>query len=138
MKGVYFEINGQQVPRCYCCGNLLVQGPLRLVARRPDGEREFRCDKHIERLPCLIKGCGRTFPFQPGDDYSVGVVCGKHWRQAPAFMRTAVARVRAIGKKRGWTDALGRRHHRLWLRTVRAIKQGQNLDIAAIEREFGL
>lgn len=138
MKGVYFELGGQQVPRCLCCGNLLPQGPLQLVARWPDGAGEFRCDKHLKRLPCLIRGCGRTFAFQPGDDYSVRVVCGRHWRQAPAYMRAAVSRVRAIGRKRGWTEALAGRHHRLWLRTVRAIEQGQHLDIAAIEREFGL
>ncbi|MGQ2942722.1 MAG: hypothetical protein ACT6Q7_01840 [Blastomonas fulva] len=138
MKGWYVELDGKQVPRCYCCGSLAFQGPLRLVMRSTQGEREFRCEKHVERLPCVIVGCGRTYGFQPGDHYGVRVVCGKHWRQAPAFMRAAVSRVRSIGRKRGWTMALSRRHERLWLRTVRAIDQGHNLDIAAIEREFGL
>ncbi len=138
MKGGYIEIDGKQVPRCYCCGSLSIQGPLWRVLVSATGETEFRCEKHLRRLPCAIDGCGRTFAMKAGWHYGDQIVCGHHWRQSPKYMRSALSRVSRIARRTGWSESLYARHHRLFNRIVRAISDGQNLDIAAIEREFGL
>lgn len=122
-------------PQCRCCG---ATHSIRLVedAENPI-DRQWRCEKHLARLPCIIEGCGVTAAMKPdwgaGDD----LICGKHWRMAPKFMRDAVARVRRKGKKFGWNGRLHRRYNRLWHRTVRAVAEGQHIDMAEIERQFG-
>lgn len=76
--------------------------------------------------------------MEEGDSYDIRLLCGRHWRLAPKYMREAVTRVRRMARKHGWSDNLCGRHHRLWNRCLRAIKEAGNLDIARIEREFGL
>lgn len=142
MKGKPFYINGVPCVRCYCCGNfgrnIVGDQLINLHLVRPAmGEipAEYRCDRHLGRNPCEIDLCGRTFASNDVDEM---FVCAKHWRQAPKYMRDAVARVRRIGHRLDWPEAIRSRHHRLWHRAFRAIVEGHNLDIARIEREFGL
>lgn len=136
------EVAVVPAPACGCCGAWERD---RISIVRDDGGAEaVRCERHAGRLPCIIEGCGRTFALRPGDSYRHSVVCGAHWRQGPKRMRDAVARVRRIAKRRGWSDAMIERHHRLWMRTIRAIRQrgdvgGEgHIDIAEIEAMFGL
>lgn len=128
---------------CGCCGQFSADkrgGPWTTTFK--EVEREiWRCEKHVGRLPCCIEGCGRTFAMKPDDSYRGTVMCGAHWRQAPKYMRDAVARLTRRIRKPKRTDNLDHlyaRHHRLWMRCRRAIVEGQNLDMAEIERMFGL
>lgn len=56
------------------------------------------------RLPCCIVGCRSTF----ADDGSSEIICGKHWRLAPAKWRRQVTvlrrRYRNLCGDGGWTD----------------------------------
>jgi hypothetical protein len=99
----------------------------------------------VGRNPCLVEGCRRTFAHNPKDadgrgpeGYNWTIICGAHWRQTPKYMRDAIARVRRLGKQRGWNDNLHVRHHRLFERCCRAIREGQRLDVSEIERMFGI
>lgn len=40
-----------------------------------------------DRLPCLVPGCGRTFKAGVGDSADTEIMCGKHYRLAPAALR---------------------------------------------------
>lgn len=126
-----------RAPHCGCCGSLTGGGtwktPLALIRIRTG---EHRCERHVGRIPCCIDGCGRTFAAG-ADGYDQQIICGPHWRQAPRTMRDAVARVRRKARRHGWTVELRERHHRLWSRTVRAVREGQRLDETEINALFG-
>ena len=49
----------------------------------PDGPKRGR-------QRCCVMGCGRTFK----DEGHASIMCGTHWRLAPAFMRRRHARIR--------------------------------------------
>ena len=129
-------------PACGCCG-----------AYRPADLREsfdqswaaaLRCERHHLRLPCIITGCGRTFRLELCDSWESRVVCGRHWRLAPRYMRDRVARLRKLASRRGWPDRLRRLHGLAFEAVVRAIERtggvgGEgHIDIAEIERMFGV
>lgn len=119
-------------PACGCCGKIergCVDAAWQITLHsfrlgRLDNESYWRCEKHVGRNPCCIEGCGKTFAHKPGEDYGWTIMCGRHWRQAPKWMRDAVARVKRLAKRRGWSEALCNRHHRLWERCHRAIREG--------------
>lgn len=129
---------------CQCCGKNSYQERITLALGHTDPSRRlWRCERHWGRLPCIIEGCGRTYAIDGptgsnSHKYRSIIMCGKHWRQAPKYMRDTEARVRRIAKKRGWTDDLLIRHHRIWERCHRAIREGQNIDMRQIEEMFGL
>ena len=118
-------------PSCGCCGTR--------HGCRPVGANQWRCEKHVGRIPCAIEGCGRTYKLAPGDSYSARIICGKHWRLAPKHMRDAVARVRRISTKADWPPPMIRRFCRLWERTFRAAQEAARGDInmAEINRVMG-
>ena len=120
--------------QCGCCGAGALNVNLHLVI---DDPAEYRCDKHLGRLPCCIEGCGRTFKLDPGDSYDMAMMCGRHWRMAPKVMRDRVARIRRRARREGWTDDLSARHYRLWHMCRRKVEEGFEIDIAEIERLFG-
>lgn len=126
----------EKVPTCGCCGtDRDVAG---YYQGRIDPEAlHHRCEKHVDRNPCLIEGCGRTFAND--GDYSGQFICGKHWRLAPKRMRDVVARVRKIGEKTGWPRPTVKRFCRLWERTARAAQAAASgdLDMAEINRVMG-
>ncbi len=114
------------------------------MVARIHGQSIYRCEKHVGRNPCCIVGCGRTFAHRTDDidgrgaeGYGWTLMCGRHWRQAPKYMRDAVARVRRDAKRQGWTDGNLGRHSRLWERCRRAIETGETLDEAEIGRLCG-
>lgn len=132
---------------CGCCGYRVSQyNPGLYTITLESGVKHYRCEKHLHRNPCLVDGCGRTFKIDDAEHHGVRFVCGTHWRMAPKYMRDAVARVRRMarqmerryGEEAPWKAGLWARHHRLWERTVRAVEQGQNLDMREIEKMFGL
>ncbi|ALC13794.1 hypothetical protein [Sphingopyxis sp. 113P3] len=128
----------EKVPTCGCCGT--DQGLTAVYDGRIDAAaRHYRCEKHVERIPCAIEGCRRTYKLELGDSYSSRVVCGKHWRLAPKHMRDAVARVRRIGVKANWPRPIINRFCRLWERTVRAAQSAAagDIDVAEINRVMG-
>lgn len=118
-----------KVRTCDCCGT-------DDDVREPE-KYAYRCDRHLDRNPCLIDGCGRTFDNK--GDYRVQFVCGKHFRMAPLALRQSLKRIERLAKKRGWVDTLSRRHHQLWDRVVRSIKAALegDIDIAEIHRVMG-
>lgn len=127
--------------RCGCCGSpdasIVVE---ETFAAYP----VYRCERHVGRNPCCIPGCGRTFAHNTenadgrgAEDYSWIIICGRHWRLVPRYMRDIVSRVRRDARRQGWTQRNRRRHGRLWERCRRAILEGQRLDADEIERMFG-
>jgi hypothetical protein len=118
------EASGSMV--CHCCGRDCIQaGSLhRVYGGGGTGvEPVWSCYKHLGRLPCIIEGCGRTYRLEADESYATRVVCGRHWRMSPRYMRDAVRRVSRIAAKRGWDDTLYERHSRLWDRCIRAVHQ---------------
>lgn len=115
-------------PACGCCGQTwcitAVQG-------------RWRCTKHLSRLPCMIEGCGKTFAMKGDDTYDNTVICGKHWRQAPKFMRNRVTRIRRIAKRRGWSPRLWRLDNTAWNLCLRSIRSGHQLHETEINKLFG-
>ena len=124
------------VPTCGCCGTDV--GVTGIYQGRLEPEAlHHRCEKHVDRNPCLIEGCGRTFAND--GDYRGQFICGKHWRLAPKRMRDVVARVRKIGEKTNWPRPTVKRFCRLWERTARAAQAAAagDLDMAEINRIMG-
>lgn len=121
-----------RVPTCGCCGTD--------VDVRAIDPAAYRCQKHVDRNPCLFDGCGRT--FANNGDYRVQFVCGRHFRMAPLALRQSLKRIEKLAKKHGWKDVLQNRHRQLWDRIVRAIKAALDgdidvLDMAEINRVMG-
>lgn len=131
-------------PQCGCCGHTEctwtdpAERQLRMVAGNwHPNSQVWRCEKHVGRNPCCIDGCGKTFAHRKDEGYYGTVICTVHWRQAPKYMRDAVARIRKLAKRRGWTESLCQRHDRLWNRTYRAIVESSRLDSTEINKMFG-
>lgn len=128
----------ERVRTCGCCGT--DKGVTGIYdGRINDTSLFYRCEKHVDRIPCAIDGCGRTYKIEAGDSYSSRIVCGKHWRMAPKHMRAAVARVRRIGEKAGWPRWMINRFCRLWERTFRAAQAASrgDINVAEINRVMG-
>ncbi len=89
-------------------------GPIRPVEH--EDEIGFACAFHIGRAPCLIPFCGRTFKVEAGSSFlECEFLCGKHFRMAPAGMRSRLKRIERIAKKRGfWTEGQSRAHSYWW------------------------
>lgn len=101
---------------CHICGKDAHQAG-RLIRISPIvGDGVWGCEKHYNRIRCVVPFCRRTFK-RIGYEH---VICGKHWRLAPEYMRKIVARARRQGDRLGWPDQMENRHDRLWWRTVRA------------------
>lgn len=66
------------------------------------------------RVPCEVPGCGRTFKTDFEDQR---VICGKHYRAIPAWMRRRSTRLRRLYRK--WpdfpkADRVGKLANRWW------------------------
>lgn len=130
------------IAACGCCARSPAKGDECTIHQVfSDGDMHiWRCDKHLGRNPCIIPACGVTFAHRNGTSYQTSFICGKHWRQAPKFMRDAVIRVERLAKRRkgaGWTETLRNRHSRLWYRTIRAVIDGHRVDMTEINKMFG-
>lgn len=131
----------QPEPACACCGKTSFQEKLWRVTPPGVAPAQFRCDRHRDRNPCAVDGCGRTRASkQPSFD---AFLCSRHWRQVPKAMKLVHSRIwRLARKSEGWTDKLVYRERRIWARIVNFAQTraagGEMLDLAAIEREFGL
>lgn len=92
------------------------------------------------RLPCAIPGCRLTF----ADDGSEEIICGKHWRLAPAKWRRQVTllrrRYRAIcGDSSYWDFPPGSRGRMEGFRVYRLfLKAWSRCKRRAIEKAMGL
>ncbi len=54
----------------------------------------------IERIPCCMPFCRRTAPrFSADGDEFDEVICGKHFRLAPAYLRRRLTKVRRVFKR---------------------------------------
>lgn len=121
-------------PQCGCCGQ---QEAVRLVVNHPDpARRVIRCDKHLDRIPCLIEGCGRTFGLKGEEDYHYVTLCRTHWNSAPVYMRRRHSRLRRLAKRRG-DPRIERMATAAWWRCAEAVQAGQTLDLSEIEKLFG-
>lgn len=125
-------------PVCACCGKNKFLATLKEVALEP---RQWRCEAHIGRNPCLIEGCGRTRAATRPN--LTGFICGTHWKLVPRDMRLVYNRIWRLQKKSGgWTDLLVHRYWRIWARictaAVKASRGEVDLDIAQIEAMFGV
>ena len=127
------------VPTCGCCGTDV--GVTGYYQGRIDPEAlHHRCEKHVDRNPCLVEGCGRTFASD--GNYRIEFVCGKHFRLAPIAVRRGIKNIERLAKKHGWKLILQRRHEQLWARAVRGIKAAlagdiDVLDMAEVNRVMG-
>lgn len=124
-------------PACACCGATEITTKLKLVDEGPP--RQWRCDKHVGRNPCLVQGCGRTREGQrPQLD---AYLCGRHWRPVPKYLKLAYNRIWRLKKKSGgWTDVLIERHWLIWRKISRRAEAAVHghLDLAEIEKLFGV
>lgn len=83
----------------------------------------------MERHPCIIIGCRRTFRPEPDDvGHVVEVICGKHYRLTDARIRALRTKIKRKVKRIGWTDRLNALDWRLW----------ERCKLQATERSFGL
>ncbi len=123
-------------PFCGCCRTSVGSMPIGGV---------WRCPKHVDRIPCIIDGCGRTFALREGEDYSWVTICGTHWRMAPKRMRDLVSAIRrkanriAQNDRKQWPAKLAWQHHRVWEKCRRAIVRALagDIDVAEINRVMG-
>jgi len=108
------EVRKVRMPACGCCGANPsgYNPPWRPIREVAPGI--WRCEKHVDRNPCCIAGCGKTFAHKGDDSYENRVMCGKCWRQAPRWMRDREARIRKLCNKRGWPHRLARLHGMAW------------------------
>jgi hypothetical protein len=129
----------EPAPVCACCGKHALKTTLKEVSSGPP--RQWRCDRHVGRNPCLIEGCGRT---SAGKRPQLGTyICGTHWKLVPRKMKLVYSRIWRLQKKSGgWTDQLVVRYWRTWERIARAaVRAGRgevDLDIREIEKLFGV
>lgn len=136
-----FEI--VRAPVCACCGDTSPQ------SRGTGYWSPYRCWRHGDRNPCAIEGCTRTRAAKGRLDNSAWI-CRDHWR---AFCPPRSLRRRAFlayfrkAKKLGygpndrWPDELEESYWRFWRRLISNARHkaaGGNLDIAQIERLFGI
>lgn len=145
MPGSTDPIIARLIPaaQCGCCGE---RNSIMLVASADDpAEREWRCEKHMGRSPCFAPGCGRTFAaIDPRQSF----VCGRHWRSGPKRMRE---QIRAIDRRLKRFERVGARppprnevkrlrwlRRQAWRRLEAAIIEGPRIDLAEIERQFGI
>lgn len=137
-----------QAPICACCGDVEFRD-LTCVAPNRDPElREYRCETHRDRNPCVVEGCRRTRAAS-GNHSSRATVCGEHWRRyvpPGSAERRALQRMVRLAKKRGhakteiWPDELEDRYWRVWfaiVRRVRARSTDGQLDVTEINKLFG-
>lgn len=103
----------------------------------PVGHGQWRCPKHVGRVPCCIPGCGKTFAMKPADSYAEDYICGKHWRQAPKELRDRCAEIRKISKRKGWSQARIEMYERTWTEARDAVLEGGRLDEDEINKMFG-
>lgn len=47
-----------------------------------------------DRIPCEVPGCGRTAKRLPEYGDGIQIICGPHWRMAPAYMKARYAKIR--------------------------------------------
>lgn len=142
VDGQKLQVGLESAKVCPCCGKHSYQEPLTLVLHHEnDLRRQYRCEKHVGRLPCLIAGCGRTFKLTGDDCYQVRVICGRHWRLAPRYMRDRVRSLRKKAERLNWPVRLQRLYSQAFELTVRAAERRLNdegfIDVAEIERMFG-
>lgn len=125
----------EPAPICACCGRTRFRATLIKV-----DHNQWRCDRHVGRNPCVVEGCGRT---RDGSRPRLDIwICGRHWKLVPRRLRDVHKRLWRLQRKSGgWTTTLNARYWRIWPRLVvaaqRAARGEGDLDIAAIEREFG-
>lgn len=144
------RFNWRLIDHCGCCGaHQMVMvymvdeqfgGDHFLVGGEAPREVEpcvFRCEKHVGRAPCCIDGCGRTFALDAGHGYDVTFICGKHWREAPRYMRDRVKWLRQRAEKLDWPDRLARLYSKAFDRAVRSVREGRRLDMDEINKLFG-
>jgi hypothetical protein len=120
-------------PACGCCGAMpraIVEGRYQLVLNLDwwRGRRIWRCEKHVGRAPCCIEGCGKTWALQPDDTYSTRFICGRHWREAPLWMRQRVTKIRKLARRRGWDDQICRLHSMAWDACYRAVIRRRSIS----------
>jgi hypothetical protein len=145
-----------RAPACGCCGRRPPKTAVKPIypPNRHPAYRDWRCEKHEGRVPCVIAGCGKTWEAG-ANGYEVSTICGRHWRMAPKAMRDRIALIRKLIKKaeaRGKpVDSLWGRHHRMWERCVLEVRrrlegpaaedeliQGDAREIAAELERLGL
>lgn len=107
-------------PACHICGKTPEDQVTLWPIHSPPGELTiWACEKHLDRLPCMAPFCRRTYKWERGAGY-YQVICGKHWRLAPEYMRKAYTRVLRAGNRYGWSDAMRARRNRIFQRTASA------------------
>lgn len=116
-----FRVRLVRTECCGCCGaNSYGRGmPWRKIQVVAEGV--YRCKKHVGRSPCCIDGCGKTWALKGDETYEWRFICGRHWREAPKWMRDRVAKLRKLAKRRGWTEKLVRVHSMAWDRCIDTI-----------------
>lgn len=86
-----------------------------------------------DRIPCVVIGCGRTASKEwAGNDTEI--ICGKHWRIVPPYLRRRYSLIR-----RHWHKALATDNHPLYVRAHRLEAWcWRRIVAAATERAMGI
>jgi hypothetical protein len=63
----------------------------------------------IDRIPCCIPGCGRTFKREADDVGDVTVMCGRHWRMGDEALRR---RHKQLRKRCRWFERKWKFRHK--------------------------
>lgn len=137
----------ERVPCCACCGADFsdVRERNGSITEWPNGQ--VRCDRHHDRNPCIVEGCGRTVSATCEDGVTRiaddQAICGQHWRRfvpPRSRARRAYNAHWRRGKKLGWSPKRTRAFDRFWdtlVIMVRRRAEGGFLDEREISSLFG-
>ena len=137
-------VNGMTFACCRVCGIDEVD-PAMHDFQRPD---LFRCDRHLDRNPCVIDGCKRSFAA-PNGQLSLEIhICAKHWKRfcppRSARRRAYHSFFRKAKKLEDWTPELRADFWSFWDQLVRSARARHaagaegHIDVDQINKMFGL
>lgn len=133
---------GGKCLQCRVCGETAAFEKGATVEQEQERPHAWRCQKHVDRNPCVIEGCKRSTDAR-GNLEVDGWMCGEHWRRyvppRSRARRLYHAHFRRA-KKHGWTADNRRSFWRYWERLVsraRAHATEGHLDVNEINKLMG-
>lgn len=131
-------------PVCACCGECAFIDLVCVKPNRDPLKREYRCQRHRGRTPCVVEGCLRSTGIS-----TTYFICAQHWKayvppgspERRVLQRlTRLARKMGYAKTDTWPDELEGRWWRVWSSIAKRVQRRStdgHIDQDEIERMFG-